>query len=438
MSTLPAGSDLAARLSRAASAPDVRKAVADILRDRSEIDRARAARRLDGGGEGVEVAQLYSAAADDLLTALWDFTTGTLFPAPNPTEAERLSLIAVGGYGRGVLAPFSDLDLLFLRPWKPIPRTEQVIEFMLYVLWDLGLKVGQSARSVDECLTLAKSDMTVRTALLEARPLAGDETLTADFIARFRAQVVKADPRPFIAAKLEERDLRHQKTGAVRYRVEPNVKDGKGGLRDLNTLFWIARSLTPESPLGARALDGLLTTRERRTFEEAFDFLWRTRAHLHLTAGRAEEKLTFDFQPEVARRMGWRGRGDEPAVERFMRRYFLVARDVGALTRAISAKLEAREQKPTLSLSRLIPGRKRKLGVEGFREDAGRLSVTGPEIFAAAPEKLLMLFRTADEHDLDLHPDAFSAVSRSLSLVTPSLRRDPEAARAFLDILAHG
>jgi [protein-PII] uridylyltransferase len=426
------------RLLEAASAPDVRKAVAVILKDSWEAARARIARRLDAGGDGVEVARLYSAAADDLLTALWRFTTDILYPAANPSEAERLSLIAVGGYGRGVLAPFSDLDLLFLRPWKPIPRTEQVIEFMLYVLWDLGLKVGQSARSVDECLALAKSDMTVRTALLEARPLAGDERLAGDFITKFRAQVVKADPRAFIAAKLEERDVRHQKSGAVRYRVEPNVKDGKGGLRDLNTLFWIARCLAPDSPLGARVMDGLLTARERRTFEEAFDFLWRVRAHLHLTAGRPEEKLTFDLQPEVARRMGWRGRGDEPAVERFMRRYFLVARDVGALTRALSAKLEARQQKPTLSLSRLIPGRKRKLGVEGFTEEAGRLSVTGPEIFNAAPEKLLMLFRTADEHDLDLHPDAFSAVSRSLSLVTPTLRRDPEATRAFLDILAHG
>ena len=426
------------RLIAAASAPDVRRAVAALLKDSFDASRSRIARRLDAGGAGVEVAHLYSAAADELLIALWRFTTETLYPAANPSEAERLSLIAVGGYGRGVLAPFSDLDLLFLRPWKSIPRTEQVIEFMLYVLWDLGMKIGQSARSVDECLALAKSDMTVRTALLEARALAGDDRLAADFIARFRAQVVKADPRPFIAAKLEERDIRHQKSGAVRYRVEPNVKDGKGGLRDLNSLFWIARSLAPDSPLGARVMDGLLTARERRTFEESFDFLWRVRAHLHLTAGRPEEKLTFDLQPEVARRMGWRGRGDEPAVERFMRRYFLVARDVGGLTRALSAKLEARQQKSTMSLSRLIPGRKRKLGVEGFTEDSGRLSVTGPEVFAAAPEKLLMLFRTADEHDLDLHPDAFSAVSRSLSLVTPSLRRDPEATRAFLDILAHG
>jgi [protein-PII] uridylyltransferase len=429
---------LDARLLEAAAAADGPTAVAAVLRETWEAARARAGRRLEAGGEGVEVARLYCSAADELLIALWRVTTETLYPAHNPTAAERLSLIAVGGYGRGVLAPYSDLDLLFLRPWKSSPRTEQVIEFMLHILWDLGLKVGQSARSIDEGLSLAKGDMTIRTTLLEARYLAGDAALAQEFEQKFQALVARADPRAFIAAKLEERDVRHQKTGAVRYRVEPNVKDGKGGLRDLNTLFWIARALAPESPLGARVLDDLLTARERRTFEEAFDFLWRTRAHLHRVAGRAEEKLTFDLQPEVARRMGWHGRGDEPAVERFMRRYFLNARDVGALTRAMSAKLEARHQKRTMSLSRLIPGRRRNLGVEGFIEEAGRLSVTGAEVFAQAPEKLLYLFRVADQHDLDLHPDAFSAVTRSLSLVTPSLRRDPEATRAFLDILAQG
>ena len=426
------------RLAKAGCSPDRRAAVAAILGENYEAARARAARRLEAGGEGVEVARLYSAAADDMLAALWRLTTETVHPRPEPTGFERLSLIAVGGYGRGVLAPFSDLDLLFLRPGKSSPRSEQVIEFVLYVLWDMGVKVGQATRSINECLSLARSDMTVRTSLLEARPLVGDMALAQTLIARFQAFVARADPRPFIAAKLDERDLRHQKSGAVRYRVEPNVKDGKGGLRDLNTLFWIARGLAPDSPLGARVLDDLLTPRERRTFEESFDFLWRTRAHLHRVAGRAEEKLTFDLQPEVARRMGWRGRGDEPAVERFMRRYFIVARDVGALTRALSAKLEARHQKPTLSLSRLMPGRRRKLGVDGFIEVSGRLSVTGPEVFADHPAKLLMLFRVADVHDLDLHPDAFSAVTRSLSLVTPSLRRDPEATRAFLDLLARG
>lgn len=429
---------LDARLDAAADAPNIRAEVAAILRDQHDAAREKIAARLTNGLPGVEVARQYAAVADDLLIALWRFTTEVLYPSPNPTEAERLALLAVGGYGRGVLAPHSDLDILFLRPWKTTARSESVSEFILYVLWDLGLKIGASVRSVEETLSLAWKDMTVRTALLEARPLAGDTALACTFIARFRREVSTLDPRPFIAAKLEERDQRHQKAGAVRYRVEPNVKDGKGGLRDLNTLFWIARGLAPDSPLGARVLDDLLTARERRTFEEAFDFLWRVRCHMHLVAGRAEEKLTFDLQPEVARRMGWRGRGDEPAVERFMRRYFLVARDVGALTRAMSATLEARQQKKTLSLSRLIPGRRRNLGVTGFFEDSGRISVAGPEVFAEDPVKLLTLFVCADTHDLDLHPHAFSAVTRSLSLVTSKLRRDPRATAALLHVLAHG
>ena len=435
---LPAPTDLDRRLDSLVEAANVRAEVAGLLGAHHAAARHRIAARLTGGLGGVEVARLYSQAADEILVALWRFATETLYPSPNPTEAERLSLIAVGGYGRGVLAPFSDLDILFLRPWKTTARTETVAEFVLYVLWDLGLKVGSAARAVEECLALARTDMVVRTTLLEARFLAGDQPLAEDFLERFRAMVTNADPRPFIAAKLDERTERHARTGAVRYRVEPNIKDGKGGLRDLNTLFWIARSLAPESLMGAAVLDDLLTARERRTFDEAFDFLWRVRAHLHLTAGRAEEKLTFDLQPEVARRMGWRGRGDEPAVERFMRRYFLVARDVGALTRAMSATLEARQQKKTLSLSRLMPGRKRKLGVEGFIEDGGRLSVTGPDVFAQDPVKLLRLFVIADQHDLDVHPHAFSAVTRSLGLVTPKLRRNPEATAAFLHILAHG
>ena len=427
-----------AALAEAAAAPNARAAAVALLKPLFETAREKAGQKLDAGGKGVEVARLYSAAADEMLTALWSLTTEHLYPSPNPTEAERLSLLAVGGYGRGVLAPFSDLDLLFLRPWKSTARSETVTEFMLYVLWDLGLKVGQATRSIDECLKLARADMTIRTTLLEARFIVGDRALAEDMIGRFQAEVSRADPRAFIAAKLQERDTRQARSGAVRYRVEPNVKDGKGGLRDLNTLFWIARSLAPESPLGARVMDPLLTPRERRTFEEAFDFLWSVRCHLHRIAGRAEEKLTFDIQAEVARRMGWRGRGDEPAVERFMRRYFVVARDVGALTRAMSAKLEAMNHKPTLSLSRLLPKRRKPLGVEGFIEDQGRLSVTGPDVFQDDPVKLLQLFVVADRNDLDLHPDAFSAVTRSLSLVTPKLRRDADAARAFLDVLAHG
>jgi len=427
------------RLVAAASAPDARAAVTEILREAFAVDRARIARRLDGGLDGAEAARLYAAAADALLTGLWRVATEILHPAPT----ERLALLAVGGYGRGVLAPFSDLDLLFLRPGQAASaRAEAVIEFVHYVLWDLGLKVGSASRSVGEALALARSDMTVRTTLLEARVLAGDPALGEGVLKRFRAEVARADPRPFIAAKMEERDVRLQKTGAVRYRVEPNIKDGKGGLRDLNTLFWIARSLAPDSERGQAALEGLLSARELRSFREAIGFLWRVRIHLHRAAGRAEEKLTFDFQPEIARRMGWRGRGDELAVERFMRRYFQVAREVGALTRAVSAQLEARQQKKAQGLarglSRLIPRRRAKLAFDGLTIEGGRLTVTGSTVFARDPVRLLLLFVEADRLDLDLHPDAFAAVIRALPLVTPALRRDPRAAEALLTVLAHG
>ena len=435
---------LTALIERSADARDDaerRALVVEPLRVALEAGRARARARLEAGAPGVEVARLYAAAADGLITALWRYATEVVAgPAP-ATERERLAILAVGGYGRGVLAPFSDLDLLFLRPSKKTARAEIVTEFMLYVLWDLGLKVGYAARTPEESLKLAREDMTIRTTLLEARFIAGDEALAEQLLSRFRKEVAKSDQRPFIAAKLAERDVRHEKQGQSRYRVEPNVKEGKGGLRDLNALFWIARSLAPESPLGAKALEGVLTHKERKGVEQAFDFYWQVRIWLHLIAGRAEDKLTFDVQPEVARRMRFRDAAGEPAVERFMRRYFLTAKDVGSLTRTFCAKLEADRNKAPQGLARWIPSKKAKrrpLDVEGFYEEGGRLGIEDPAILDRDPVNLLRLFRTLDREYLDLTPDAFTAVNRRLQLVTPRLRRAPEATRAFLDVLAHG
>ena len=427
------------QLIEAAAGPEPRAALTALLRGRLDADRARIARRLDSQVDGAEAARQYSAAADRLVIALWRVATEVVHPHPT----DRLSLLAVGGYGRGVLAPFSDLDLLFLRPGAgTTARAGAVIEFVHYVLWDLGLKVGSASRSVNETLELAQKDMTVRTSLLEGRVLAGDAALGLDLLRRFREMVKRTDPRAFIAAKMEERDVRLQKTGAVRYRVEPNVKDGKGGLRDLNTLFWIARSLAPDSERGQVALKDLLTARELRSFREAIGFLWKVRIHLHLLAGRAEERLTFDFQPEIARKMGWRGRGDELGVERFMKRYFQVAREVGGLTRAVSAQLEARQQKKSQGLardlSRWLPRRRVRLAFDGLAIERGRLTVKGTGVFAHDPVRLLTLFAEADRLDVDLHPDAFTAVVRSLPLVTTSVRRDARASQVFLDILAHG
>src|SRR4051812_46430156 len=440
------GHALRARLSAAAldligDEAGQRARAIEILKQALFRGRMIAKERLENGAGGLETARLLSGVTDEVITALYDFTTVHVFRARNPTEGERLCLLAVGGYGRRTLAPFSDIDLLFLRPYKQTPHAESVIEFMLYALWDLGFKVGHASRTIDECVKLSREDFTIRTSILEARRLTGDQKLADELIRRFRAEVVKGTGAEFVAAKLKERDERHARAGASRYMVEPNVKEGKGGLRDLNTLFWIAQYLHPAESLERVMQMEMFERREVRSFILAFDFLWAVRSHLHFTTGRPEERLTFDLQPEIARRMGYGDRGDAPAVERFMRRYFLIAKDVGALTRVFAAKLEAERVKTApRGISRFIPGRsvKRKpLDVPGFHEVGGRLDVD-PGIFQTDPVNLLRLFKVADARNLDIHPDAFTAASRAIGLITSAVRRDGHAAKVFLDILARG
>jgi [protein-PII] uridylyltransferase len=333
----------AAALSNIGDQAAQRKAAIEVLRAALFRGRMIAKERLENGAGGFETVTLLSGVTDEVITALYDFTTVHIFRARNPTEGERLALMAVGGYGRGALAPYSDIDLLFVRPYKPTAHTESVIEFMLYALWDLGFKVGHASRTVEECVRLSKEDFTIRTSILEARMLTGDAKLAADLTNRFREEVVRGTGSEFVAAKLAERDERYARAGASRYMVEPNVKEGKGGLRDLNTLFWIAQYLNPDTAGNQLMRLGFLNDREILIFNRAFDFLWAVRSHLHFVTGRPEERLTFDVQPEIARRMGYGDRGDAPAVERFMRRYFLVVKEVGALTRAFCATLVAEE-----------------------------------------------------------------------------------------------
>jgi [protein-PII] uridylyltransferase len=423
-----------------------RRRALDILKQALFRGRMIAKERLENGGGGVETCRLLAKVADEVVTALYDFTTVHIVRARNPTEGERLALLAVGGYGRGVLAPFSDIDLLFLRPYRPTPHVESVIEYMLYALWDLGFKVGHASRTVEDCLKLSREDFTIRTAVLEARPLAGDPRLADELKRRFRKEIQASGAAEFVAAKLKERDERHAKAGSSRYLVEPNVKEGKGGLRDLNTLFWIAQYLHPSDVPAEIVRLEEFTRREVKAFVRAFDFLWAVRAHLHFAAGRAEERLSFDLQPEIARRMGYGTRRPSqedasPAVERFMRRYFLIAREVGALTRIFCAKLEAEHaKKKPPGLSRFLPrGRASRKRLElGFHLEAGRLTVEGAKTFEDDPVNLLRLFRIADQGNLDLHPDALTAVTRALHLITPKLRRDQAAAREFLEVLARG
>jgi [protein-PII] uridylyltransferase len=390
-------------------------------------------RRFEATGDGATVMREQCFLIDQLIRALFDFVTGDIYPLPNPTSGERLAIVAVGGYGRGELAPYSDIDLLFLLPYKRTPHTEQVVEYLLYLLWDLGLKIGQATRSVEDCLRQAKSDLTIRTGLLEARYLWGEQSLFRNLKKRFDSDIVRGTAAQFVEGKLAERDARHQRVGESRYQLEPNVKEGKGGLRDLHTLFWIAKYIYRTDDVGKLVGLGVLSAEESARFDHAQSFLWTVRSHLHYLAGRAEERLTFDLQTEIARRMGYadntRGRG----VERFMKDYFLVAKDIGDLTRIFCAILESdQKRRRRLSWVRWGAGR-RSLG--GFVLDGDWLTIPAEGFFKKDPVALLRLFHIAQEHGLDIHPRALRAASQSLKLIDDRLREAPEANRLFMEIL---
>jgi [protein-PII] uridylyltransferase len=417
----------------ATAAEPSRGAVVEQLRQVLQQGRGEIRQRFEAGATGAETARALSFLMDQLIRALYDFVGSHVYPLANPTAGEHMALVAVGGYGRGELAPYSDIDLLFVLPYKPTPHTEQVVEYILYVLWDLGLKVGQATRSVEETLRHAKADLTIRTAVLEARYIWGDQQLFLDLKRRFEATIIKGTAAEFVQAKLAERDQRHQRMGDSRYVVEPNVKEGKGGLRDLHTLFWIAKYIYRVDAVEKLVEQDVLSAKEAHRFARAQNFLWTVRCHLHYLTERAEDRLTFDRQTEVGRRMRYTDHVGTRGVERFMKHYFLVAKDVGDLTRIFCAELEAeQERQPRFSWK---PWTSRKRSIEGFAVDAGRLDVSGDRAFRDDPVNLLRLFHAAQQHGLDIHPRALRLVTQSLKLIDAKLRADPEANRLFLEML---
>ena len=406
-----------------------------ILKPALDAGRAEIAARLtEHPQRGNDAAAAQAFLTDQIVRLSYDYTTQRLHRLGNPTAAERMALLAVGGYGRGEMAPFSDVDIAFITPYKQTGWSEQVIETMLYTLWDLGLKVGHSSRSLDEMIRMAKADLTIRTALLEARYVWGDEALYDEAAARFQAEVVADTARAFVSEKLAERDARHKRMGDSRYVVEPNLKEGKGGLRDLHTLFWIGKYIHRVRSVAELVDKGLLTAPELRQFQKAENFLWAVRCHLHMITGRLEDRLTFDVQPEIARRMRYADRPGRSAVERFMQHYFLMAKHVGDLTGVFLAHLDdsmaAKGRRFTLSGFMRSP---RKLS--GFVLDRGRLALPSDDWFQADPVRLIEIFALADEHGLEVHPQAMRAASRDAKLIDTRVRNDARANALFLQVL---
>ncbi len=419
---------------------DLRAQVAQRLKTALNDGRAKAEALLLKDRHGRRCAERLCRMEDEVIRILFEFARTHLYPSENPSEAERMAVVATGGYGRGLQAPGSDIDLLFVLPYKQTAWGESVAEAILYCLWDMGLKVGHATRSIDECIRQSKADITIRTAILEARYLLGDKALFDELVTRFDDEVVRNTAAEFATAKLAEREDRIRRAGQSRYLVEPNVKDGKGGLRDLHTLFWIAKYVYRVRDASELVKHGVFDKSEYALFRRCENFLWSVRCHMHFVTGRAEERLSFDIQREIAVRLGYTSHPGMRDVERFMKHYFLIAKDVGDLTAILCAELEDSHAKsvPVLSrmMARLRPVKRKQLaGNNGFEVENNRITIARGDVFKRDPVNLIRIFRLAQKHNLAFHPDVMRVMTRSLNLIDASLRDNEEANKLFLDIL---
>src|ERR1700726_4080477 len=418
-----------------------RSATAQLLKAELMAARDTAQAVLLRDRHGRRCAERLCFVQDEIIRILFAAATRHLYHSPIPSGAERMAVVATGGYGRGLMAPEAAIDLLFILPYKQTAWGEQVAEAILYCLWDMGLKVGHATRSVDESIRQARGDMTIRTAILETRFLAGDKPLYDELVGRFDKEVGQGTAAEFVTAKLAEREERHRRAGQSRYLVEPNVKDGKGGLRDLHTLFWIAKYVYRAREPEELVERGVFDRDEYQLFSRCEDFLWSVRCHMHFVTGRAEERLSFDIQREIAIRLGYTQHPGLQDVERFMKHYFLTAKHVGDLTAILCAGLEERQAKPAPVLSRVIarlrPARSWRTitETEDFIIENNRLTLARPNVFKRDPVNLIRLFYLAQKHNLAIHPEAMRLATHSLKLIDKDLRENKEANRLFLEIL---
>ncbi len=392
-------------------------------------------------GSGTSCAKRLSLLQDCIVKIIFRTATELVYPVNNPSTSERLSVIAVGGYGRGTLAPGSDLDLLFLFPYKITPWGESISEFVLYMLWDLGLNVGHATRNIHECIVLSQDNMTIRTTILEARYICGDKNLFNELVNRFNKKILTNSGADFIQAKLAERDERHKRQGASRYLLEPNIKEGKGGLRDLNSLYWICKYIYHVQSGQELVLAGVFSPEEFARFQKCEDFLWAVRCRMHFLEKRAEERLSFDLQRKVAVSLKYTTHGGLREVERFMKHYYLIAKDIGNLTRILCASLEEKHFKQTPPLSKLMRSLVRINKSQKIKEfpdfiiENKRINIVNSKVFINDPINLIRIFYVASIQNLPFHPEVMTRIRRSLHLITKDLRNNATANRLFVQIL---
>ena len=411
-----------------------RDAVLAILRHALDSGREELSRRLaEKPSAGHAHTGGHSFLLDQLVRLIHDYAVENIAPSD---AASPIAVLAVGGYGREEMAPHSDLDIAFLCAKSPNEPTVAQIEAMLYLLWDLGLTVGHSVRTPDEAIRMARDDLTVRTALLEARFVWGEQALWEMTNRRFYAEVVTGNEKQFVADKLRERDERHKRMGGTRYVVEPNVKEGKGGLRDLQALYWIGKYIHRVRDAAELVDAGLFTPAEYHSFRRAEGFMLAVRCHLHEITGRAEDRLTFDLQKEIARRMKFADRRGKSAGERFMQYYFVQAKRVGSLTGVFLGELEEQFAKKRARRGLLAGFTAKPRTLRGYRVFAGKLSAPSDDWFQKDPVRLIEIFQIAEAEQLEIDPRTMRQADRDSGLINDEVRESPRANAIFLDLLA--
>lgn len=398
---------------------------------RAYVQRARSLllERHRAGAGGYEIVSAYTTIMDHLIRCLFEQASQDYINR-YPSLNQRCTLVAQGGYGRRELNPYSDIDLLFLHTWKVTPYVESVAERLLYTLWDAGLEVGHATRSVAECVRLASKDMKVKTALLDARHLCGDDGLYGEFEKAVEEQLVRKNEERFIREKLEETRLRHERYGGSVYLLEPDVKEGEGALRDIHTALWIARVKLKVKQIDALAPEGVLPPKDLAELKTAQDFLWRVRNELHFVSGKHQDQLTFEEQEKVAVVLGFKDDGVTKGVEAFMRSYYLHASQVSHLSSLIIHRV-TESSEPSHPKGRPA-GREIRQGV---RVSRGALWISDPGILAADPENLMTVFADAQRQHAEIDHTTRELIREQLKVIDERFRRSTVINTVFIQIL---
>jgi len=393
------------------------------------------------GSGGLEICQMRSEILDLVLRQLWQTARRTLSEQAQK-EFPRLALVAIGGFGRGELNPHSDVDFMFLHQGqiaagKPLPVFSKMIDGILYPLWDLGLKIGHSVRSVEDCVTVANSDMQSKTSLIESRLIVGDQDLFEQFQKALLKKCVVGHEQEYIGMRLDDQASRRAKFGNSACMQEPNLKNGCGGLRDYQNLLWMTFFKYQTRSLQELQAHDMITEPERKQLEAAYDFLLRVRTEMHYHMDRPVEVLSKALQPAVANNLGYHERSPSRRIETFMRDLYRHSRNIFLLTRTLEQRLALLPQPtPRLSLRRLLPGRKPITElVDGFKLVEGQIHADTRRVFREQPRRLMRVFLYAQQRGLQLHPDLASLIRNELGLANRGFLCDEHVRETFLTVL---